>query len=161
MKQSRMRGQLFSELDEAIVASDLVQVRTLRKHLRAVAYRGQTDTEKQTMATAETLLEAHARQQQEAAAARRAELQDERDSQAAGRARKLLGRRKGGRMSPEVMRKLVDEVVNDASQAGARIDAQQQDQIIAWKRRADSSRVRPKAARRTAASLRIAVRAAG
>ncbi|WP_369220643.1 hypothetical protein AB5J52_00550 [Streptomyces sp. R39] len=161
MKQSHMRGQLFSELDEAIVASDLMQVRTLRKHLRAIANRGQTDTEKQTMATAETLLKAHARQQQEVAAARRAELQDERASQAAGRARKLLGRRKGGRMSPEVMRKLVDEAVNDASQAGARIDVQQQDQITAWKTRADSSRVRPKAARRTAASLRIAARAAG
>ncbi|MEU8718216.1 hypothetical protein [Streptomyces sp. NPDC048663] len=162
VKQSQMRGQLFSELDAAIAASDLVQVRTLRKRLRTAGYRDKTDTEKQTLAAAESLMEAHMKQQQEAAAARRAELQDERSSQAAGRARKLLGilERRGAQMSPEAMRKLVNEVVNEASQAGARIDASQQDQITAWKTRADSSRVWPKTAGRSPAALRSAARAA-
>lgn len=161
-KQSHMRRRLFSELAEAINTSDLVRVRTLRKRIRSAGYRNRTDTENQTLAAAEALLKAHAKQQQEAAAARRAELQDERASQAAGRARKLLGilEHRGDRMAPEAMRKLVNEVVNEASQAGARIDAQQQDQITAWKTRADSSRVRPKTARRTPAELRIAARAA-
>ncbi|WP_240512477.1 hypothetical protein [Streptomyces griseoruber] len=162
-KQSHMRSQLFSELDDAIVASNLVQVRTLRKHLRAVAHHDRTDTENETMAAAEALLKAHAKRQQDAAAARRAKLQDERAAQAAGRAHKLLGilERREGRLSPEAMRKLVNEVVNEASQAGARIDSHQQDQINAWKKRADSSRARPQTARRAATSARTVAQAAG
>lgn len=162
-KQSELRRRLFSGLDDAIVASDLAQVRTLRKHLRAVAYRDRTDAENETMAAADALVRAHAKQQQDAATARRAELQDERAEQAAGRARKLLGilERRGDRLSPEAMRKLVNEVVNEAPQAGARIDSHQQDQINAWKTRAESSRARPQTASRPAASSRTVARATG
>ncbi|MCT9114092.1 hypothetical protein ACFWD7_53465 [Streptomyces mirabilis] len=86
--------------------------------------------------------QAYAEQLQAEAAARLADQQDARARRAADRVRTLLAtlQRRGDTGSPKVMRKLVRELLHAASDAGDRVDADQQEQIAVWKTRADIGR---------------------
>ncbi|MDQ0904098.1 hypothetical protein QFZ22_000083 [Streptomyces canus] len=158
-EQQELRQQLVRELEKATTGADLPQVRTLLRQVKWAAHPDRTDAERAAIAGAEALVKDFAQQQQDRAAARRAQLQDERAEQAAGRARKLLAilERRGVRQPPGQMRKLVRELVNEASQAGTRIDPHLQEQINAWKARADDRNVPPQTVRPAAIADRTAV----
>ncbi|CCK32953.1 hypothetical protein BN159_p78 (plasmid) [Streptomyces davaonensis JCM 4913] len=140
--QTQVRHALFSRLEDALAARDTVQVRRLLARVNATASHDRTANEITLVDVAAGYLaeqqHAYAEQLQARAAARLAEQQDARARRAADRVRTLLAtlHRRGDTGSPKVMRKLVRELLHAASDAGDRVDADQQEQIDVWKTRA-------------------------
>lgn len=144
--QVRVRRELFSQLEEALAAHDALEVRQLLARVNATANHDRTADEITIADVAATYVaeqqQAYAEQLQAKAAAKLAREQDARARRAADRVQTLLAtlQRRGDTGSPKVMRKLVRELMHAASDAGDRVDADQQEQIGVWKTRADIGR---------------------
>jgi len=138
-----VRQELFSDLEEALAARDTVQVRRLLARVNTVASHKRTADE----ITIADVAAAYVADQQQAyvqrlrahAEAQRAEQEEARARRAAGRVQSLLAtlQQRGDKGAPKTTRKLVRELVHAASDAGDHIDAGQQEQINAWKTRAE------------------------
>lgn len=144
--QTQVRRELFSRLEDALASSNTQQVRRLLARVNATASHDRTATEITIVDGAAGYLaeqqQAYAEQLQAEAAAKLAEQQDARARRAADRVRTLLAtlQRRGDTGAPKVMRKLVRELLHAATDAGDRVDADQQEQIAVWKTRADIGR---------------------
>ncbi|MDX3697315.1 hypothetical protein PV726_45350 [Streptomyces europaeiscabiei] len=144
--QARVRQGLFSQLEEALAARDVLQVRRLLAHVNATASHDRAATEITLVDVAAGYLasqqQACAEQLQAEAAAKLAEQQDARARRAADRVRTLLAtlQRRGDTGSPKMRRKLVRDLLHAASDAGDHVDAEQQEQVAVWKARVDIGR---------------------
>ncbi|MFI0716395.1 hypothetical protein ACH4SK_38540 [Streptomyces inhibens] len=140
--QAEARRELFSRLEEAVVAGNTLEAGHLLMRANATASHDRTEAETAIADSAAECLDAYAQQRQAAAAALRAEQEDIRARQEADRVQTLLAtlERRGVGQPRKTMRKLVKELVHAAAGAGVHVDTQQQRQIGVWKTRADVGR---------------------
>lgn len=144
--QVRVRREVFSQLEDALAVHDALKVRQLLARVNATASHDRTADEITIADAAATYVaqqqqvyqQAHAEQLQAEAVAKLARQQNARERRAAGRVKTLLEtlQRRGPDQSLKSMRKLVRELMHAASDAGDRVDADQQEQIGAWQIRA-------------------------
>ncbi|MER6549169.1 hypothetical protein [Streptomyces sp. NPDC001250] len=144
--QAQVRRELFCQLEEALAERDVRRVRQFLARVNATASHDRTADEITIADVAAAYVaeqqQAYAEQLQAEAAAKLARQQDARARRAADRVQTLLAtlQRRGDTGSPKMMRKLVRELMHAASDAGERVDADQQEQIRVWKTRAEIGR---------------------
>ncbi|MEU4040267.1 hypothetical protein [Streptomyces collinus] len=152
--QTKMRQELFSQLAAAPAAGDVLKVRSLLGRVNATASHDRTADEITIADAAASYVaeqqQAYAKQLQAEAAAKLAQQRNAQAQRAADRVQTLLAtlHRRGTDQSRKTMRKLVRELMHAASDAGELLDADQQEQISAWKTRAEIGRPHEQVARR-------------
>ncbi|NUK23706.1 hypothetical protein HRW08_13645 [Streptomyces lunaelactis] len=149
--QATVRRELFSQLQKAVTARQIKQIRQLLVRANAIASHNRTEEETAIAAAAADCFTALAREREAAAAAKR---EASGAWRAAGRVHTLLTtlQRRGVGQRRKPMRDLVRELLQAAAEAGDCIDPQQQRQIDAWKARAGLDRRPPPVSPRQAQS---------